>query len=242
VEGAIVSKKPRPGEGARRGGYSGKEMEALLRKKYAEGKRLLEQPNRAGAKQSESTSTDVEGPSPASKSVHESERRRFARVYTSEELEELLRLRTKKQGTPLGWGIVLKLMAVENKNKRRKLELKAADKSWSVRDTATFLRENVFKKKRSKGARPLAQPKNLFELVHRLDVDVEKSRRHLAHWTESHLLNQSFSTTRFRRSFRARVQAIREELTILVRTAEDLSRKLEPIAAGAPGTRQGSSS
>ena len=48
------------------------------------------------------------------------------RAYTSEELEELLKLRTKKQGTPLGWGIIRKLMAVPDKDKRREIELSSS--------------------------------------------------------------------------------------------------------------------
>lgn len=229
-----MSKKPRLGEGARRGGYSGEEIEARVRKYYEIGKRLLKQSTRAGANRSKPEFTDGAGPSPASIRVYEKECRRFARAYTSEELEELLKLRTKKEGTPLGWGIIRKLMAVPDKKMRRKLELRAADESWSVRDTEAFLRENVFRTKRSKGARPLAAPKNLTELLQRLEMHTGESRRHLSHWTESHLLNQTPSTMKVGESLRARVLAIREELKILAKTAMDLSRKLESIAAGGP--------
>ena len=209
-------------------------MEARVRKRYEEGKCLLDPARKADANQSETDSTDVPGPSPASRRVYLNQCRRFAQAYTPEELEELLALRTRKQGTPLGWATVLRLMAVKDKAMRRKLALRAADESWSASGTATFRREKVRGEKRSKGARPLTEPKNLSELVQRVEAHVDESRRHLSHWTESQLLNQSFSTMRLRRSLRLRVQAIRGELTILVKTAKALSRRLEAIAAGGP--------
>jgi hypothetical protein len=209
-------------------------MEALVRKRYEVGKRLLDPARKADANQSETDTTDVPGPSPASRRAYLNQCRRFAQAYTPEELEELLALRTSKHGTPLGWAHVLQLMPVKDKALRRELELQAARESWSARGIATFRREKVGGEKRSKGARPLTEPKNLNELVQRLETHVHESQRHLSHWTESHLLNQPFSTMRLRRSLRLRVQAIRGELTILVKTAKALSRRLEPIAAGGP--------
>jgi len=234
VEAAIVSKKPRPEEGARLGGFTGEGIAARVRKYHERGKRLLEQSTRAGANQSVPDFADVPGPSQASIRVYEKECRRFARVYTSEELEELLKLRSKKHGTPLGWGIVRKLMAVEDKKIRRKLELRAAKESWSVRQTEAIIRERVFKTKRSKGARPVVEPKNLTELLQRLEIHTGESQRRLSHWTDSDLLNQTPSTMKVRESLQARVLTIRKELKELVRTAKDLSRKLESIAADGP--------
>jgi hypothetical protein len=209
-------------------------MEALVRRYYEEGKRLRDPARTADANQSETDSTGLPGPSPTSRRFYLNQRRRFAQAYTPEELEELLALRTRKQGTPLGWGIVLRLMTVKDKAKRRKLELQAAQESWSVRDTATYLREHVHRGKRSKGGRPLTEPKCLSELVERVGRHVDESRRHLSHWTDSQLLNQSSSTLPLRRSLRFRVQEIRDELTELVKTAKALSRRLEPIASGGP--------
>ncbi len=80
----------------------------------------------------------------------------------------------------------------------------------------------------------MTEPKNMTQLVQRLEMDLEKSRRHLSHWAESHFLKQTTLAMKVGEKLRARVQAIRAELTLLARTAEDLSRKLEPIAAGAP--------
>jgi hypothetical protein len=232
-----VSKKTRPGEGARRGGYSEREIENRVRKYYQEGKPLLEQQPRAGAKQLKSKSIVVESLSPASKHVRESERRRFARVYASEELEELLTLRAKRDGTPLGWGIVRKLMTVRDKAMRRKLEIRAAKESLSVRQVDALLREKVLGAKRSKGSRPFAAPKHLAELVQRLEMHTEESRRRLSHWARSPLLNQMPSTMKVDESLRARALAIRGELKILARTARDLARKLESIAADGSGLR-----
>ena len=129
VEAAIVSKKPRPEEGARLGGFTGEEIAARVRKYYEEGERLRKHPTRAGANRSKPDFTDVPGPSEASIRVYKKEYRRFAQVYTPKQLEKLLKLRSKKQGTPLGWGIVRKLMAVKDKTIRRKLELRAAKES-----------------------------------------------------------------------------------------------------------------
>ena len=138
VEAAIVSEKPRTEKRARLGAFTGEEIAARVRKYYEEGKRLRDQSTRARANLSVPDSSDVPGPSPASRRVYEKEYRRFAREYTREDLEELLKLRSKKRGTPLGWGIVRKLMAVRDKAMRRKLELRAANESWSVRLTPIF--------------------------------------------------------------------------------------------------------
>jgi len=146
-----------------------------------------------------------------------------------------LKLRTKKEGTPLGWGIIRKLMAVQDKAMRRKIELRAANESWSVRQTDAFIHENVSRTKRSKGARPLAAPKNLTELLQRLEMHTGESRRRLSHWTESHLLNQTPSTMKVDESLRARVLAIRDELKIVASLTKVLSKKLESIGADGPG-------
>jgi hypothetical protein len=229
-----MSKRPRLAEDARRGAFTGEEIAALVRKYHEIGKKLLEPATKPSARQAKPDLTGISGPSSASLRVYQNEYRRFAGAYTVEELEELLKLRTKKEGTPLGWGIVRKLMAVPDKTMRRKLELRAANESWSVRQADAIVRERVFKTKRSKGARPLAEPKNLTELLQRLEMHVGESRRRLSHWTESHILNRTPSIMKVGESLRARVLAIRHELKILGRTAKDLSSKLESIAADGP--------
>ena len=110
-----MSKRPRLPEDARRGAFTANEIAALLREKYEKGRRLIEQSTDASANQPKPDLTVVSGPSSASRRVYQNEYRRFAAAYTPEELEELLKLRTKKEGTPLGWGIVRKLMAVPDK-------------------------------------------------------------------------------------------------------------------------------
>ncbi len=135
---------------------------------------------------------------------------------------------------PLGWGIIRKLLAVTDKALRRKIELKAAEKSWWIRQIDAFIHDKVLGPKRSKGARPLAEPKNLSELLQRLQMHTGESRRRLSHWTESNLLNQTPSKTKVGESLRDQVLAIRKELQKLVRTARNLSRKLESIAVDVP--------
>ncbi len=226
-----MSKKPRAAEGARRAGYTAAEIEARVRRYYQIGRRLREQSTRDGVNQAKPEITDVPGPSEASIRVYQKEQRRFAEVYTPEELEELLKLRSKKDALPLGWGIVRKLMAVPDNAMRRKIQQRAAEESWSVRQADAIVRERVFKTKRSKGARPLAAPKNLAELVQRLELHVGESRRRLSHWTESPLLDQTPSTMKVGASLRSRVLEIRKELKLLATTVKDLSTKLKPIAA-----------
>ena len=80
----------------------------------------------------------------------------------------------------------------------------------------------------------MVEPKNLTELLQRLEIHTGESQRRLSHWTESRLLNQTPSTMKMRESLQARVLAIRKELKELARTAKDLSKKLESIAANGP--------
>ena len=87
-------------------------MESLVRRYYEIGRELNDPSSKARAKRSEPDTPGISGPSSASKRVYENEYRRFAALYTPEELEELLKLRTTKDSMPLGWGIIRKLMAV----------------------------------------------------------------------------------------------------------------------------------
>ncbi len=225
-----MSKKPRPEEGARRGGFTGGEIEARVRRYYEIGKELNDLSLKARANRSKPVLIETPWSSPESKRVYKNECRRFADLYGADELEALLKLRTTRDAMPLGWGIIRKLMAVPDPTLRRKLELQAANQSWTVRQADAIVRDRVFGTKRSKGARPMVEPKNLTELLQRLEMHVGESQRHLSHWTKSDLLNQKPSPKKVCESLRARVLAIRKELKGLVKTVKDLSRKLESIA------------
>jgi hypothetical protein len=209
-------------------------MVARVREKYKKGQELNDPSTKDRANRSEPDPSDTSGPSEASKLVYENECRRFANVYSSDELEALLKLRTTKDSMPLGWGIIRKLMAVIDKALRRKLELRAADESWSVRQIDAVIHEEVHGTKRSKGARPMVEPKNLTDLFQRLKMQVEESQRRLSHWTDSDFLDQTNSTRKVDESLRARVLAICKELKDLVKTVKVLLKKLESFAADGP--------
>jgi hypothetical protein len=82
--------------------------------------------------------------------------RRFGEVYTEEQLEALLKLRTP-EGLPLGWSHVQVLISVGSAARRRDLQRKAAAQGWSVRE----LRAEVYRiqGRRSLGGRAFGKPR-----------------------------------------------------------------------------------
>ena len=129
----------------------------------------------------------------------------------------------------MSMSIINELMAVPDKKRRRELELRAANESWSVSQTRAMLREKVFKTKRSQGARPLDEPKRLTDLLQRIAEHAGESRRHLAHWADSDLLKQT-PKPKTRDRLRPRVLEIQDELSQILKIVETLSNKLKAVA------------
>jgi hypothetical protein len=230
-EELAMSSLPEKAEAARRGGFTAEEIEARVRRYHKPGNKLLKPSTKTRSNQLEPNRAEGRGPSPASVRAYHNEYRRFANAYTAEELEELLKLRTAEQGTPLGWGIVRKLMTVENRTRREKLQSRAARESWSVRQAEGIIQGKALKKRRGIGGRPLTAPRNLTELLYRLELFTGGSQRRLALWTANDFLNQATSSIKVDDSLRTRVSAVREELKDIVKMARVLSRKLEKLVA-----------
>ena len=225
-----MTRMPKHAAVARRGSFTADEIAARVRRYYALGKWLLGQSPKARSNQTALQLTRRRGPSAASIRAYQNEYRRFAEAYTAEELEELLTLRTTREDTPLGWGIIRKLMAVPDKARRRKLEMRAARESWTVRQAEAVIQERIFKKKRSMGGRPLTAPKNLTELLYRLEIYTGESRRRLALWSTSDIVDCSPPVRKVDDVLRDRVLAVREELNLVTRMARKLSERLSSIA------------
>jgi hypothetical protein len=119
-------------------------------------------------------------------------------------------------------------MAVKDKTKRMELELRAAKESWSAIRTATHLQERVFKKKRSEGARPFTEPRDLAELLGQVDRHLDQSRSRYARWTESDVLKKP-PIKKVGKGLETRVSTVRDELKKVARDANALAKRLELI-------------
>jgi hypothetical protein len=116
--------------------------------------------------------------------IHLRQCRRFAKAYSSEELESLLKLQTK-HNTPLPWSVVRLLMAVKPNSKPRRLEMRAAKEGWSAIRTATIIQAKVFRKKYSEGGRPCSPPPDdLEELIQQVERFLAESMRRYTLWVE----------------------------------------------------------
>jgi hypothetical protein len=157
--------------------------------------------------------------------IHLRECRRFAQAYTRSELESLLKQRTQN-GTPLAWGVVRQLMAVKNKTQRMLLELRAAKESWSAVRAAAHIQEKVFRKKRSDGARPFAEPRDLAELLRQIERHIDQTRRRCARWTGSKVLEKP-PTRKVGKALETRVSLVGDDLKQVARELSTLARLLE---------------
>ena len=93
--------------------------------------------------------------------------RQFARIYKSEkDLEALLKLRTP-EGLPLGWSHVQELISVKNKAERERLQRRAAEEGWRVRELKAEV-QRLNGGKNSKGGRKFAPPGTPEEALRRL--------------------------------------------------------------------------
>jgi hypothetical protein len=211
--------------GGRRGAWSADDIETLLRRFHKIGTEMLTKPS-AGepVRAQDSGAADrFSGYSP----IHLRECRRFAQAYTRPELESLLKQRTQN-GTPLAWGVVRQLMAVKNKTQRMELELRAVNEGWSAIRAATHLQERVFKKKRSEGARPFAEPRDLAELLRQVERHLDQTRRRCAHWTGSEVLKKP-PTNKVGKGLETHVSRVRDELKSGAREFSTLAKLLESI-------------
>jgi len=92
--------------------------------------------------------------------------RQFARVYTENQLEALLKLRTP-EGLPLGWSHVQELISVEDRAGRARLQRLAATEGWTVRRLKAEV-QRLRGGKRSRGGRKFAPPGTPEEALRRL--------------------------------------------------------------------------
>jgi hypothetical protein len=87
--------------------------------------------------------------------------RKFANAYTSEELDELC-------GLGLGWGHVDRLLAVQDRQVRRKLAARASKKSWTARELWEQIRIRQKRRRRAGGGRGFRMPTTEEAFVDRL--------------------------------------------------------------------------
>jgi len=80
--------------------------------------------------------------------------RRFAELYSAEELDELCGQRGP-DGSVLGWGHVAQLLRVRNSRSRKALQRKAVKEAWSSRQLSAEISRR-FGKKSSGGRKPIA--------------------------------------------------------------------------------------
>ncbi len=107
---------------------------------------------------------------------------RFADAYEPCELDALLNLRSQ-QGTPLSWSVVRLLLTVENKEKRKKLQKRAAEENWSVIRTTTFIQAKINREPRSKGRHPCSPPPDdVEELIQQIERFLGESKSRYALW------------------------------------------------------------
>jgi hypothetical protein len=220
---ARVTRKGKEGQSA---GWSSADIEGLLRRYHRLGKAQNEQKSpdhRLRAKASVPASTSQ------FTAIHLRECRRFARAYTDDELEALLKLRTVR-GTPLPWGVVRQLMGIHDKAKRQTLQERAAREGWSSIKAAEFIQLQVFRAKRSMGGRPFAAPRNLAELIQQIERHHEQSLRRYTVWIsflkereQKAILGKS--TQRLLR----RIEAARATLKTIASRANELAKQLETL-------------
>jgi hypothetical protein len=93
-----------------------------------------------------------------------------------------------------------------------------------------IVRKRVFKKKRSAGARPFSEPRDLTELLQQVERHVAESLGRYSHWTESDALKKA-PTTRVGKTRRSRIGAARDKLKSVARAAKAMAVQLEVIAS-----------
>ena len=102
--------------------------------------------------------------------------RRFARLYTEDEVAALLELR-RPNGLPLHWGHVGYLLQVQDANKRRKFEERAARAGWSAQQLRVAIQGKFGGRGSGHGSRikpPTNAEAGLLQLVH--DSELVRSR------------------------------------------------------------------
>src|SRR5271157_2354731 len=158
-------------KGARRSAKSAGEIERRLRRYYDVGKK---------------SPKDSDGKPTYSKhdtKYHKARLRdccRFADAYEPCELGSLLKLRSQ-QGTPLSWSVVRLLLTVENEEKRKKLQKRAAEENWSVIRTTTFIQAKINRNKLPWGGHPCSPPPDdVEELIQQIERFLGESKSRYA--------------------------------------------------------------
>jgi hypothetical protein len=105
---------------------------------------------------------------------------RFARAYSRDELEQLCRYRTSRE-MPLGWNRVRLLMRLKDKQRRAKLERRAAREDWTAERVEAEVQKVAGVTTRVGGGhrgRPFDGPRSLedgvLQLVERCDAWVKR--------------------------------------------------------------------
>jgi len=156
---------------------------------------------------------------------------RFAAAYTRSELKALLKLRSQ-QGTSLSWSVVRLLMTVKNKEKRKKLQKRAAEENWSVIRTTMFIQAKINRKKRSEGRHPCSPPPDdVEELIQQIERFLGESKSRYALWIEDLKQKKNKpSVKRISQRLRTRILDVSLRLQTVTARSRELAKMLDSIA------------
>jgi hypothetical protein len=151
-------------------------------------------------------------------------------LVVQSELKALLKLRSQ-QGTPLSWSVVRLLMTVQNKEKRKKLQKRAAEENWSVIRTTMFIQAKINRKKRSEGRHPCSPPPDdVEELIQQIERFLGESKSRYALWIEDLKQKKKPSVKRFSQRLRSRIQVTSDSLKSVAARSSELAEMLKSIA------------
>jgi hypothetical protein len=155
----------------------------------------------------------------------------FARVYKSEELDVLCRLRTP-QGLPLSWRLVRQLLTVPPGKDREALQRKAAELGWSLEELTDAIPQKVRRQQRSReGGRAFRRPRTVVAGLRQVVRHGEEwLRRYRKSWSEDAWL-EGRPGAAGPGGLKARLAEARETLRKLQEAAGALDDKLKRIEA-----------
>jgi len=106
----------------------------------------------------------------------------FARVFSADQVEELLAFNGKNGDFQLHWGHVCYLITVEDQQLRRKLAKQAAEEAYTAEELHGVIVQAYGGTRRS-GGRPLRRPRSLPSMLRQLDVETQLwNRRYREVW------------------------------------------------------------
>ena len=148
-----------------------------------------------------------------------------------------------QQGTPLSWSVVRLLTSVKNKEKRKKLQKRAAEENWSVIRTTTFIQAKINRKKRSEGRHPCSPPPDdVEELIQQIERFLGESKSRYALWIEDLKQKKNKpSVKRISQRLRSRIHVTSDSLKSVAARSKELAEMLDSLAQDYSKADEGSS-